>query len=168
MLAAATAADLMTPNPISVQGNTSIRQATRFLINNAFSAAPVIDEAGKPIGVLSQTDLLIHKREAIATPAGAEFYAKDEIDDDAADLISKAAESLELDAACVRDVMTPIVLSVAPTTGAGKVIEQLLNQRVHRLFVVDDAGVLIGLVSTIDILKKLRPESELRPHKGAL
>ena len=138
------------------------------MINNAFSAAPVIDEAGKPIGVLSQTDLLIHKREAVATPVAAEVYAKEEIDEEATDFMSQAAESLELDAACVRDVMTPIVLSVAPTTSAGKVIEQLLNQGVHRLFVVDEAGVLIGLVSTMDVLKKLRPESELRPHKGAL
>jgi CBS-domain-containing membrane protein len=169
VLAADTAADLMTPNPVSVQGDVSIRQATSFLVDKAFSAAPVIDAAGKPIGVLSQSDLLIHKREALEVAAhGSYFFSKDEIAGETAELLSQAAESLDLDTTCVRDVMTPIVLSVAPTTGAGKVIEQLLKQGVHRLFVVDEGGVLIGLVSTVDILKKIRPESELRPHKGAL
>jgi CBS-domain-containing membrane protein len=169
VLDAATAANLMTPNPISVQGDISIRQATTFLVDKSLSAAPVIDEAGKPIGVLSQTDLLIHKREALAAaPAGSDFYAKDEIAGESTDLLSLATESLDLDATCVRDVMTPVVLSVAPTTSAANVIEQLLEQRVHRLFVVDEAGVLIGLVSTVDILKRLRPESEPRPHNSAL
>ncbi len=169
VLAAATAADLMTPNPVSVQGNASIGHATKFLINNAFSAAPVIDEAGKPIGVLSQTDLLIHKREAVAMPqARDDFFAKEEIDREATELLAQAAESLELDTSCVRDVMTPVVLSVSPTTSAAKVVEQLLAQRVHRLFVVDEAGVLIGLVSTVDVLKRIRPDGDLRPHKGAL
>jgi predicted transcriptional regulator len=30
--------------------------------------------------------------------------------------------------------------------------------KVHRLFVIDDTGVLVGVVSTLDILRQLQPE----------
>ena len=58
----------------------------------------------------------------------------------------------------VRDVMTPGVFCVRPETGAGKVVEEMLALRVRRLFVVDGAGVLVGVISAFDVLKKLRPE----------
>ncbi len=165
VLEAATAADLMNANPISVAANVSVRQATIFLINNAFSAAPVIDEAGKPVGVLSQTDLLIHRREAFAgSPANADFYAQDDLVRESRQLISAPVESFDPDESSVRDVMTPVVFSVSPTTSANKVVEQLLRLGVHRLFVVDEAGILVGIVSTVDVLKKLRPEGEARSH----
>jgi CBS domain-containing protein len=174
LLAATTANDLMTTNPLSVQGNLTVRQATTFLVNKAFSAAPVIDEAGRPIGVLSQTDLLIHQKESLTgSPSSTEYYARDELTEEASPLVAAAIETLDLDETFVRDVMTPVVLSVSPETSAKKVIEQLLKQRVHRLFVVDETGVLVGVVSTVDVLKRLQPEDETcgapeHHHKVAL
>jgi CBS domain-containing protein len=175
ILEADTAGDLMTANPISIQGNASIRAAIAFLVDNGFSAAPVIDGAGKPLGVLSQTDLLIHQREAAPRLSGsADFYKQDDIAADSMSLLTDGVEARDLDETCVRDIMTPIVLAVSPRMSASKVIEQLLIQRVHRLFVVDDSGVLIGVVSTVDVLKHLHPEGEaskqVKPHshKGAL
>ena len=69
--------------------------------------------------------------------------------------LTTTIEALDLDQTRVRDVMTPIVFSVAPTTPARKVVDQLLKQGVHRLYVVDDGGVLVGIVSTIDIVRRL-------------
>jgi CBS-domain-containing membrane protein len=51
--------------------------------------------------------------------------------------------------------MTPAVISVRPDTSARSVVEKLLNLHVHHLFVVDDTGVVIGVISPIDVLKKL-------------
>jgi CBS-domain-containing membrane protein len=56
----------------------------------------------------------------------------------------------------VRDVMTPAVLCVTPETPAPRVVQQLLKLNVHRLFVVDDDGVLVGVISTVDVLRHLR------------
>jgi CBS domain-containing protein len=162
ILDALTAGDLMTANPISVQANLGVRQAMTFLIAKAFSAAPVIDEAGRPVGVLSQTDLLIHNKAILArSPASANFYGKDGLTDEAVGMIENAMEAFDQEEATVRDVMTPVVLSVTLQTSADKVIKQLLEQGVHRLFVVDDAGVLVGVISTMDILEKLVPQDEI-------
>src|SRR5262245_16741872 len=59
MLWAATAADLMTPNPLSISENATLREVVTFLTEKGFSAAPVIDEAGRPVGVVSQADIVI-------------------------------------------------------------------------------------------------------------
>jgi CBS-domain-containing membrane protein len=63
VLAAQTAEDLMTPNPISIQANATVQEAVVLMTDRGYSAAPVIDEAGRPIGVLSRTDILVHSRE---------------------------------------------------------------------------------------------------------
>ena len=52
--------------------------------------------------------------------------------------------------------MTPVVYSVQPNTSVGNVVEKMLDKHVHRLFVVDDMGVLIGVISTFDILRQLQ------------
>jgi CBS domain-containing protein len=51
--------------------------------------------------------------------------------------------------------MTPIVLAVRPKAPAKEVIEEMIRQRVHRLFVVDDDGVLVGVIAMSDILRHL-------------
>ena len=59
------AADLMTPNPVSVSDEATIREAVALLTDRGISAAPVIDEAGRPVGVLSRADVLVHDREKV-------------------------------------------------------------------------------------------------------
>jgi len=143
-LATTTAADLMTANPVSIRDNASVEEAWAFLAASDYSAAPVIDEAGHPVGVLSRTDLLIHERERLArsSPTLASHQ--------------EAGPEAE-DTAFVRDLMTPAVLAVAPDAPAADVLRQLVDQNVHRLFVVDGTGVLIGVISAADLLRHLRP-----------
>src|SRR6476620_8707047 len=62
-LQARTAADLMTPNPLSLQEDLTLHEAVAWLVDRGISGAPVIDEAGRPIGVFSRTDALTYDRE---------------------------------------------------------------------------------------------------------
>src|SRR5207249_470931 len=103
-----------------------------FLADSDKSAAPVIDEAGHPVGVLSRTDLLIHERERLARPGAP-------------------------DTAVARDLMTPAVIAVAPDAPASDVLRHLVDQNVHRLFVVDGTGVLVGVITAADLLRHIRP-----------
>jgi CBS domain-containing protein len=59
------ARDLMSPNPVSLRRDATIQEAIALLSDHGFGAAPVIDEAGRPVGVVSRTDLLIHEREHV-------------------------------------------------------------------------------------------------------
>jgi CBS-domain-containing membrane protein len=64
------------------------------------------------------------------------------------------------DTTSVKDIMTPIVFCVPPTCPVSNLVEEFLERKVHRLFVVDDAGTLVGVISTLDVLRHLRGEVE--------
>src|SRR5262245_56125397 len=59
------AADLMTPNPLSLRDDLTLKEAIAFLVDRSISGAAVIDEAGRPVGVLTQSDVLMHDREEV-------------------------------------------------------------------------------------------------------
>jgi CBS domain-containing protein len=149
----------MMPNPVSIAAGATVKEATAFLGDKGFSAAPVIDEAGRPVGVLSQSDIVVHDREKVEyVPAKPEYYERDDLSRRSAKALPSGFEVVDVDRTQVRDIMTPVVFSVAPETAAHKVIEDMLAQKVHRLFVVGADGVLVGIISTIDVLRHLRPE----------
>ena len=129
ILMAGTAADLMAPDPVSIRADATIKDAMALFTDRGISAAPVIGEAGRSVGVISHSDIIAHEREKTPHDDGS---------------------------AQVRDVMTPALFSVAPETSAAKVVEQMLGLHVHRLFVVDSTGLLVGVISTFDVLGKLR------------
>jgi CBS-domain-containing membrane protein len=155
ILCAEAAADLMAPNPVSIAAGASVQEAATFLADRGFSAAPVIDQAGRPVGVLSQSDIVVHDRESSPHLSGnPEYYEK--VDLSRPRIVR--TDVVDGDPTQVRDIMTPIVFSVSPDTPAYKVIEDMLAHKVHRLFVVGADGVLIGTISTVDVLRHLRPE----------
>jgi len=129
VLRASTAAELMTAGPVSLAATDTVAEATAFLTERGFGAAVVIDDAGHALGVVTKTDVLVHARQR--------------------------KPGLEPDDTPVTEFMTPAVFSVRPDTPARSVIEQLLALNVHHLFVADPAGVIIGVISPVDVLRKL-------------
>jgi len=159
-LQAETAADLMTPNPVSINAEASMREALALLTDRGFQAAPVIDEAGRPVGVLSSTDLLVHDRERVEhLQAAPEFYHRADLVLDSGERLGEGFEVECVDATRVGDLMTPAVFAVAPETPVAQVIEEMLSLKVHRIFVVDEAGVLVGVISALDVLRRLASDT---------
>jgi|SRR6516165_8299784 CBS domain-containing protein len=157
VLAANTAADLMVTNPISIHQDLTVREATALLIDKGFSAAPVIDDAGTPVGIVSRSDILTHDREKVDYVATAgDTYATGRSKSRVREELKEGFQVVDVDRTRVRDIMTPVVFSVSPNYPARKVISEMLALKVHRLFVVDRTGVLIGLISTVDVLRHLR------------
>jgi CBS domain-containing protein len=153
-LQAQTAADLMVANPISIRAEAGVAEATALFTEKGIAAAPVIDEAGHPIGVVSRSDLLIHQREHDKHPGDRpEYFFAPTFESSVGTREGKGAGRTT-----VADLMTPAVFAVAPNTPVERIISDILGLHVHRLFVVDDDGILVGVISTMDILKRLRPE----------
>jgi CBS domain-containing protein len=147
-LDAETAADLMTPNPISIPEDMPIRKAAAVLATQEISAVLVVNAAGRPAGVLSRTDIVRCLREPAPSVCEAPGRQPQQ----------PAAVPLEaIDTTPVKAVMTPAILSVTPETPVLEVVAQMLALgRVHRLFVMDDSGVVVGVISATDVLRKLR------------
>jgi CBS domain-containing protein len=153
-----TAAELMMPNPVSIRDNALLKEALVLLTTKGFSAAPVIDAAGRPVGVLSRSDIIVHDREKVEyVPRRSEFFHTEEVRTAAGEKLGRGFQVENVDKTRVRDLMTPAVFSVRPDTPAAKVISEMLSLHVHRLFVVDENGVLVGVISALDVLRHLRP-----------
>ena len=149
--AADIAADVMAPNPLSIRDDASLEEAIAFLADKHLDAVPVIDKAGRPVGVISQGDILVHEREA-HTHAKSAQAAQTAAEPNLAATLSPDEKCARV---LARDIMTSMLFSVSPATPAIKVVEQLLELHVKQLFVVDDGGALVGSISALDILRKL-------------
>jgi len=152
VLEAMTAKDLMRPDPVSIDESATIREGVAFLVDKGISAAPVIDGAGRPVGVLSCADVLVHDRERSHYRAPGDNRGR-------ADNVSNQ----EVDQTPIREIMTPAVYFVRPDAPVTEVIRQMVGLKVHRLFVVDPDGALVGIISTTDVLRQLRVENSLSP-----
>lgn len=149
------AVELMSPNPVSLRQDASVREALALFTDEGFSAAPVIDEAGRPIGVVSRTDLLIHEREQAhhgylddqPLVAGNRQHPRRGL----------PREVEIVDPTLVREIMTPAVFTVPLRAPATEVVRRMLDLKVHQLFVVDESLALVGVISALDILRHLRP-----------
>ena len=157
-LRAGTAAELMSPNPVSIRADAPVRDAVLLLNDRHFHAAPVIDAAGRPVGVVSQADILAHDRETVTFARRLpDFYTPHELAAAAGEDLPEGFQVEQVDPTPVSAIMTPAVFSVRPDAPAAEVVEQMLLLNVHRLFVVDRAGVLVGVISTMDVLRGLSP-----------
>lgn len=154
VLAAETAADLMTKDPIMVRDDLTIRGAATFLIAEEISAAPVIDGGGCVVGVVSHTDIVRHDSDGShgSGPDAAYYY---DLQLRCPPALRELVHGMKSDVVRVRDVMSPVVFKVSARDSAVTVVAEFLALKVHRLFVVDDSAKLVGVISALDVMRHL-------------
>jgi len=141
-----TARGLMTANPVSINEHATLQDAAAILTKRNISAAPVINDAGRPIGVLSRTDIIRFSSGVPDAPLMLGDFINEAI------TLSAPAH---LNSVLVQQVMTPGILSVDLDASLAEVCEKLLAGKVHRLFVIDVDGALVGVISVLDALRCL-------------
>jgi len=141
------AADVMVSNVITVGVNASIGEVAAILLNNHISAAPVVDEKGELVGIVSEGDLI--RRPEIGTAKRHSWWLE---------LISNkwasATEYIKSHSRKVADVMTRDVITAKPDTPLGDIASMLERNRIKRVPIVE-GGRLVGLVSRANILQAL-------------
>ena len=164
-LRAETAADLMTATVLTIRHDAKICDAAAFMVSHEISAAPVVDDTGRAVGVISHTDVVRHNSEAsLKDPHDAEYYRA--FDRRCPPALREAIYGKKAETVRARDVMTPVVVQVSTQDAAVSVVAKLLALKIHRLFVVDQSGALVGVISTLDVLRSLQrvdDKSSVRP-----
>lgn len=149
-----TVADIMTPNPITVNPQTSLPEAIKILAEKKISGLPVVDEAGKIVGVISETDLMWQET-GVDPPPYIMFL------DSVIYLQNPARYEKEIHKALgqtVAEVMSekPIVIkSDRPVREAAHLMHE---KKIRRLPVVDREGNLIGIITQGDIIRMMAAE----------
>jgi CBS domain-containing protein len=158
-LRAATASDLMTPNPVSIRQQATLLEAAALLTDREISAVPVINNAGHAVGVLSRADIVRHNREAPALVCSSPAI-NSELEKLFEEESSEGFHVETPDRTTVREIMTPVVISVKPEDTALDVVVKMLAMKIHHVYVIDGSGVLVGVISTFDILRNLHRKDD--------
>ena len=144
--------DIMTTEVITASPETEIVQATKLLLENRINGVPVLDETGKLVGILCQSDL-IAQQQKIPIPS---FFT---LLDGLIPLISEKQidkQVRKIAAVTVAEAMTPNPVTVQPDTNIEEVAALMVDRNFHTIPVVDE-GKLVGIVGKEDILKTLMP-----------
>lgn len=100
-----------------------VKQLVRLIAENRVSAIPIVDQSGVPVGIVSESDLLL-----------------------------QASDPGRPQDATAGGLMTSPVITVAAGASRNQAASLMRARNVRRLVVVDDRGRIAGIVSRSDLL----------------
>jgi len=140
--------DVMTPRVVTVAVNNTMSEAADVFSEHEITGAPVVDELGHCVGVLSATDFVHSKAEELdgrekagnflcsRHPSG--LYSIDEVRHD-----------------LVRDHMSPAVQSMDRNAPLLMAARCMCDEHVHRLLVIDNKGAPVGILTSLDVIASM-------------
>ena len=130
-----TVQDVMTRDVVIARTTTPYKELVRLLAEYRIAALPVVDDAGHPVGIVSETDLTAQQ--------GAELHPDTHV--------------------TAASVMTAPAITAHPEMPITEAARLMRDRKVKRLPVADAAGTMVGIVARVDLLKVfLRPDDAIR------
>ena len=129
------ARDVMVSPVITVGKIATVRDVAKILLEKRISAVPVVDSAGKVIGIVTESDLMHRAEAGTERPYSwwVHFLAGD---------ATIAADYVKSHAAKVEDVMTSDVVTATPETPLHEIAALLEEHQIKRVPIVNKDGDL--------------------------
>jgi CBS-domain-containing membrane protein len=139
----------MTPNPLSFKRGDSLHKVAALLSFHEINAAPVTDDNGRVVGQVS----------ADACAAWEEYSRRTS---------PHGFSAADLDETDIAEIVSPIVATVREDASSQEVIDMLGQRKTRRVYVVNSASELVGVISMTDLLRFLANGSgSKRVHRAA-
>lgn len=141
------ASDVMTQPVIAIGRDAILYDAVRLMLRNRISGLPVVDDAGKPVGMLTEGDLLrrVETDTERRRPRWIAFLAGP---------AKLAEEYVHSHSRRVHEVMSPNLVSVAADAPLESVVSLMEEQRIKHVPVVED-GRLKGMITRANLMQAL-------------
>ncbi|HEY0832255.1 MAG TPA: CBS domain-containing protein [Candidatus Dormibacteraeota bacterium] len=147
-----TVSDVMTSRVHVARPSTPFKLLVQLIEDNKISAVPIVDEQGVPIGIVSESDLLLKERRTELESGQSLLHPRRRREQRAKALGVVASE-----------IMTTPPITVRSDTKLADAARLMQEGNVRRLVVVDMRGKIAGIVSRSDLLQVfLRTDEELR------
>jgi predicted transcriptional regulator len=137
-------ADYMTAPVEAISRNASIHEAYAVMARRLVSSLPVLADDGGLAGVLSRSDLLRLGRYRPEKSGRAEA------------LVTFPEQK-------VHEVMTPDVVTLGATDVIADACKAMVDRHIHRVYVHDDGGGVMGVLSTRDVMVAIRDKRHATP-----
>ncbi|MFF3754640.1 CBS domain-containing protein [Streptomyces sp. NPDC002018] len=143
--------ELMTRDVVSVRLDTPFKEIARTLADHDISAVPVLDDTGRPVGLVSEADLL--RKAADRSDLSGRTPPPD----------LEAWERARAEGSTAEEVMSAPVVCAHPHWTVVEAARLMAVRNVKRLPVVDETDTLSGIVSRTDLLRVfLRQDRAIR------
>lgn len=140
--------DVMTTAVAAVRLDATYREIVNVIVGRRVGGVPVVDDAGRVLGVVSEADVL-QKIEMAGSPERRRRFGR--------------RQNAKARAESARDLMTAPAVTTTPYQSVVSAAKLVDRARVKRLPVVDGDGRLVGIVTRGDLLKvHLRPDADIR------
>jgi acetoin utilization protein AcuB len=130
------AADVMTKNVITVDPDATLKDALKLMEDEKISHLVVVDKARKMLGIFSDRDVKKFTSPFVGSSRETEH--------DRATLNIKASQ-----------VMKTTIISVKPNDSIKACAEKILQKSIHALPVLDDDGVIRGIITSTNLIRVL-------------
>ncbi|WP_405595487.1 CBS domain-containing protein [Streptomyces sp. NBC_01410] len=152
--------NVMVGEVISVMPATPFKDVAKLLAEHDITGLPVLDDDGRVLGVVSESDLLVRQASAGGADEEQQGPRHGRTAGSAADTRDDKREGLTAGL-----LMSAPAITVKAEDTVAKAARTMLRRGVERLPVVDAADRLVGIVTRRDLLQVfLRPDSEIRRH----
>jgi CBS domain-containing protein len=147
--------EVMHGRPYCVTEQQSIGELVSLFLEKGISAAPVVDDHGKPIGFVSKTDVVREiKGQRTAEPEEIDKHLQPWWD---ADRVARVT---------VGEIMTPTLYTFSPATTVADATAAMAFEGIHHLPVVEESGKLVGILSALDVLEWIARTAGYNPADG--
>jgi CBS domain-containing protein len=141
------AKDIMRGGVVCARADMTLEQLAAFLTGRQITGAPVLDERGALVGVVSQTDIV---RDDGTRAAGAPSYYWNL----GQETVTPVSPDTLRGKRRVKDIMTKTVISADEATPVRRLARTMLRKKIHRILITR-AGALVGIVTSTDMLRGL-------------
>ena len=148
------ARDIMTRPVVSTTPETSLRDAISLIVENGFAALPVVDEAGRVIGIVSESDALTAGPGQQHTTVAAAMSSPVEVLSPRSDVSTIAARMVH---GRVRSI---------PVVEAGLLVGIVARRDVLRALIDDDATIASNIRALLDDFAGSRRAWEIDVAEG--
>ena len=146
-----TVADVMTSRVHVASPLAPFKLLVRLIEENRVSAIPIVDQQGVPIGIVSESDLLLKERRFELETSRDLMHVQ-----------KRRQDRVKARGTVASDLMTSPAITVPSDTSLSAAARLMHEKNVRRLVVVNDRGRIAGVVSRSDLLQVfLRPDREL-------
>lgn len=144
--------DVMSTEVISVGRAAPVREAATLLATHRISGLPVVDDDGTVVGVFSEADV-IAREAGNSEHAGLLHWVLSDHD----------PQTLRVNARTTGDAMASPAITIRPDRPLRDAARRMIEDGVRRLPVVDENGLLVGIVSRGDLVRAFtRDDAEIR------
>lgn len=143
--------EIMTSEVVTVSITDSVEQCAKLLQEHDISGLPVLNEAGKVAGMITEGDL-IRRASRVKAPGYLEILGGLIYLDSPKKFVDELQRAMSLEAG---QLMSKNLVSIKPDDTVEKAATMMVEKKISRLPVIDENHKLLGIVSRRDIMGSL-------------